>query len=86
VCAVYTVSFPVLASGFPSWISLSYNYDRIDGPAMPEKLLIYHAPVAAPAFLVMIGSSKTVFYKTIRHTTVFYLYSASLDFGCQLGL
>jgi hypothetical protein len=33
VCAMYTVSFPVLASGFPSGISLRYKisreYDRV---------------------------------------------------------
>jgi hypothetical protein len=55
------------------------------GPQTPEKFQEYGNLVAAPAFVVMTGPSATVFINTIYHTTVCYLYSASLDVSCQLG-
>jgi hypothetical protein len=38
-----------------------HDYDRIHGPPTPEKFRMYRNLVATPAFLIMIGSSATVF-------------------------
>jgi hypothetical protein len=38
-----------------------HDYDRMTGPPTLEKFRMYRNLVAAPAFLVMIGLSATVF-------------------------
>jgi hypothetical protein len=54
-----------------------HDYDRMHGPPTPES---FRNLVAAPAFLVMIGPSATVFYKQL------FSYDGLLLVQCQLGL
>jgi hypothetical protein len=65
------------------------------GPPTPEKFRMYRNLVAAPAFLIMLGPSATVFLYTIfviqrsatctrPAWTLDARLDASLDFRCQL--